>query len=161
MHKSTIPIRWPLLIILVRVHARLHIPTANQQGPAIESSAQARDDRAMDGVVAAFDGEGPAVAAEDVCGGGAGVGTVVAGAGEGVIGHFAGDVAGGALGGDGEGVCCVVGPDLIDIVVEVRVESGRDGGDVIDGCDDAEGLSWCRGLAEVAPWLSVSASLVD
>ena len=161
MHKSTVPVRRPLLVILIRVHARLHIPTTDKQRPAVESGAQARDDRAVDAVVAAFDGERPAVAAEDVGGGGAGVGAVVAGAGEGVVGDFAGDVAGGALGRDGEGVGCVVGPDLVDVAVKVGVESGRVDGDVIDGCDDAEGLSWCRGLAEVAPWLSVSASLVD
>ena len=159
MHESTIPIRRPLPIILLSMHARLQIPTIDKQRPTVESSAQARDDRAVDAVVAAFDGEGPAVAAEDVCGGGPGVGAVVAGAGEGVIGDFAGHVAGGALGGDGEGVGCVVGPDLVDVGVEVGAESVGLRGDVVYGCDDAEGRAWGGGLAAVGPWLAVFAGL--
>lgn len=93
----------------------------------------------MNIVVAALNGEGPAVAAEDVGGGGPGVGAVVAGAGEGVVGDFAGDVAGGALGGDGEGVGCVVGPDLVDVGVEIGLESVGLRGNVVYGRDDAEG----------------------
>ena len=115
----------------------------------------------MDAVVAGLDGEGPAVAAEDVGGGGAGVSPIVAGAGEIVVGDFARDVSCRALCVDGKGVGRVVRPNLVDVGVEIGLESGRLRGDVVDGSDDTEGRAWSRGLAEVAPGLTIFAGLVD
>ena len=147
------------MIVPIRVNARLQITPIDQQRSAIESGAQARYDGAVDGVVGAEDGEGPAVAAEDVCGGGLGIGAVVAGAGEGVVGDAASDTAGGGLRVDRECVGGIVVPDGIDVLSEIVLERVGVQRDVVYRCDDAERFAGACGLAEVAPRHAVSGCL--
>lgn len=148
-------------IIPIRMHPRLEVPSINQQRPAIKSSAQTRHNSAMDPVVGASDSKGPAVAAENICGGGFGVSSIVSRADEGVVGDPAGDVAGAGLRVDRERVGCVVVPDIVDVLGEVGLESGRVQGDVVYRRDDAERFPRGARLAEVAPGHSVAGCLGD
>jgi len=162
VNESAEPIdRSSRLVIPVRVDSRLQIPSIDHQCPAIESSAQTRHDGAVNCIVRASDCKGSTVAAKDVCGGGFGIGAVVACAGQDIIGDSAGDSAGLGLGVDRKSVGRVMVPDGVDMLGEVGLESGGVQGDIVDGGDDAEGFTRAGGLAEVAPGHSVASCLSD
>lgn len=69
VHESTVPIHRALLIVRVNSGTGLQVSLREKERPPVESGAQARDDGLVDGVVVfGVDGEGAAVAAEDVHG---------------------------------------------------------------------------------------------
>jgi hypothetical protein len=117
MYKLTVPISSSAALGIVARDIRhgLDISATEKQSTAVESSAKTRHHGTMDIVITGLNGKGAAVAAEDVGGGGFGVGSVVASAVEVVAGCCAVYEAGGDLGVDGEGVGAVVVPHVVDV----------------------------------------------
>ena len=163
MNKSAKPIHrsTTTTVIPIRMHPRLQIPPINQQRPTIKSGAQTRHNSAMDSIITPQDSKRPAIAAENIARRGFGVSSIVSRTRENTVGNPAGDVAGAGLRVYRERVGCVVVPDIVDVLGEVGLESGRVQGDVVYRRDDAERFPRGARLAEVAPGHSVAGCLSD
>ena len=161
MNESTKPINRTSLIIPIRMDSRLQIPPLNQQRPTIKSSAQTRHNSAMHSIITPHDSKRPAIAAENIRRGGFGVSSIVSRTRENIVGNPAGDFAGAGLRVYRERVGRVVVPDIVDVLGEVGLESGRVQGDVVYRRDDAERFPRGARLAEVAPGHSVAGCLGD
>ena len=135
VHDARVVVRDRVLVVLARSGAGLD--GVDEQGGAVERGAEAGDEGAEFDVGA--DDKGPRGAAEDVGRGGLGEGQAGAEVEEGggrVDG--AGDGAPGRLGVDGELSRCVLGPDLVDVGLEVAVEQGGVEEDAVVGAQGAQ-----------------------
>lgn len=103
-------------VVLIRADVGLTLATLEKEGGTVEGRAQTGNDGEMDLVVTLDDGEGSAVAAPDVDGGGLDVAAVVALTLKEIAVDAASDVANGSLGVDDEVLIAEAVPNLVAVL---------------------------------------------